>query len=224
MWPNPTNPIRASAQRGRLGDGVVVHRRRPHVAAQRAVLGQEVAAQHDRRGQDVLGDRAFVVKGVGHQHVRAAARRSRPCRCPRRRRGSAAASRPRPPSSAVNRLADVDLGVAQLVQQRRRPARRATRTSRPAAARPRTARGAGPGWRRRPGSSSSAPLQRRAFAVERPAGNQVLHGDGVVARAEPLGQVQLVRGGDRVLVEFDAEAGRVGHVEVAVDDLVRAAW
>ena len=71
---------------------------------------------------------------------------------------------------------------------------------------------------------TSTSLQRRAFAVECPARNQVLHGDGVVATAQTLALVQLMCGGHGVVVELDAETGCVRHREVAVDDLVGLRW
>lgn len=42
---------------------------------------------------------------------------------------------------------------------------------------------------------TSASVQGRALAVERPAGDQILHRDGVVAAAQALTLVQLVCGG-----------------------------
>src|SRR5690349_23942810 len=76
-------------------------------------------------------------------------------------------------------------------------------------------------WGRRLGSATtiftSIPLQCRAFAVEGPAGNQVLHRDGIVAATEPLGAVQRVGRRDGVVVECHAQPRRVRHGQVAVD-------
>src|ERR1700752_4979174 len=47
------------------------------------------------------------------------------------------------------------------------------------------------------------------LVVKGPAGNQELHGDGVVARAEPVLLVQRVRGLDRAAIDLDAEARAV---------------
>src|SRR3712207_9236678 len=49
-----------------------------------------------------------------------------------------------------------------------------------------------------------------ALRVERPAGDEVLHRDGVVAGAQAVLEVELVRGGHGVPVELDAQAGRGG--------------
>ena len=90
-------------QRAGLRDRVVVHRRRPHVAAQRRSWARKSRRSMTAAASDVLGDRPLVVKGVGHQHVPATARRSRPCRCPRRRRGSSRSFSAASAISAVNR-------------------------------------------------------------------------------------------------------------------------
>ena len=152
--------------------------------------------------------------------VRRAARRSRPCRCPRRRRGSAAASRAAAAISAVNRPPTIDVGVAQ-----GRPAARLPDASRTlgarAAARPRTARDAGPGCgrRRRPScqlaaapgaccrTSSRAPGTAWRSTSSRPPSPSRWYSSWAAATAS--------------VVEFDTEAGRSRHGEVAVDDLER---
>src|SRR4029079_3961996 len=52
---------------------------------------------------------------------------------------------------------------------------------------------------------ASSSLQSRALAVERPARHQVLHADGVVPGPKALLLVELVCGGNRLLVEIDAQ-------------------
>src|SRR3712207_8949347 len=47
-----------------------------------------------------------------------------------------------------------------------------------------------------------------ALRVERPAGDEVLHRDGVVAGAQAVLEVELVRGRHGVPVELDAQADR----------------
>src|SRR5262249_15803870 len=54
------------------------------------------------------------------------------------------------------------------------------------------------------GDSEESADQRRALVVETPAGDQVLHRDRVVALAQAVAQVQLVRGLDRGHVQRDA--------------------
>ena len=66
----PDEPDVCVTQRAGLRYRSVVHRRRPHVAAQLTVLGQEVASLHHRRRDHVLGDGPLMVKHVGHQNVR----------------------------------------------------------------------------------------------------------------------------------------------------------
>ena len=136
---------------------------------------------------DVLGDRPLVMEGVGHQNVR-------------RQRGEVDLVGARAGDVDQPQLlgdgghvrgepsADVDVGVAQLVQQcggstptsqhdRRRPGGRAASNRSRCGHQVRSVTTIFIG---------SVPLQRRTFAVERPARDQVLHGDGVVAGAESL--------------------------------------
>src|ERR1035441_10158460 len=59
--------------------------------------------------------------------------------------------------------------------------------------------------------------------IELPVGNEALHGDGVIARAKGLTIVEVVRALDSIEVEFNAEAGSLGHCNHAVLDLERIA-
>src|ERR1700733_14518381 len=51
--------------------------------------------------------------------------------------------------------------------------------------------------------------QARTLVVKSPAGNQELHGEGVVAGAEPVRLVKLVRRFERCRVDLDAKARTV---------------
>jgi hypothetical protein len=68
--PEPDEANMRVGQRPCLRYRRVVHRRRPHVAAQLTVLGQEVAAQHHRGRDHILSDGSLMVKRVGHHNVR----------------------------------------------------------------------------------------------------------------------------------------------------------
>src|SRR5690349_20409403 len=61
-------------------------------------------------------------------------------------------------------------------------------------------------------------VERRALRVELPPGNQVLHGHRVVARAQAVLLVQLVRLLHFGHVELDAQAGLLRHVDHAAHD------
>src|SRR5689334_16607149 len=60
-----------------------------------------------------------------------------------------------------------------------------------------------------------------ALRVEGPVLDEVLHRDGVVAGAEAVLEVELVRRGQPVAVERHAEPGPGRHLDRAVDDLER---
>src|SRR5580692_2932051 len=63
--------------------------------------------------------------------------------------------------------------------------------------------------------------QAGTLVVECPAGNEVLHRDGVVARAKPLALVERMRGLQRSAVDLDAKPGPVRHRDPAALDLQR---
>lgn len=65
--------------------------------------------------------------------------------------------------------------------------------------------------------------QAGALVVERPAGNEELHGGRVVARAEAVVDVEGVGRLDRRHVDFDAQARALGQRDLAADDLQRLA-
>src|SRR6185369_2086951 len=66
-------------------------------------------------------------------------------------------------------------------------------------------------------------LKCRALRVEFPAGYQVLHGHRVVSRPQAVLLVKLVGFLDLGHVELDAQAGLLGYLDHAADDLQRVA-
>src|SRR5579883_639512 len=61
------------------------------------------------------------------------------------------------------------------------------------------------------------------LVVKGPAGDQELHGDGVVARAKPVLVVERIRRLDRAAIDLDAEPGTVRNGDLAALDLQRLA-
>src|ERR1700759_1635854 len=57
--------------------------------------------------------------------------------------------------------------------------------------------------------------QAGALVVKGPAGNQELHGDGIVARAKAMLFVERMRGRDPIAIDLDAEPGLLGHSDLA---------
>ena len=55
--------------------------------------------------------------------------------------------------------------------------------------------------------------------IKRPAGNEVLHGHGVIACAEAMLQIKLMGFFNLDHVELDTEAWPLGYFYVAIDDL-----
>src|SRR5678816_177339 len=70
---------------------------------------------------------------------------------------------------------------------------------------------------------SGSAVEGRTLRIEGPAGNQELHRAGVVARAQAVTQVELMRLLDLRHVELDAEAGPGRHRHQAAFDLERLA-
>src|SRR5262245_18759596 len=63
--------------------------------------------------------------------------------------------------------------------------------------------------------------ERRALGIELPVRDQALHRHGVLARAEAMLAVELVRLLDLAHVELDAQAWFLRHLHVAADDAQR---
>src|SRR5438270_12105801 len=59
------------------------------------------------------------------------------------------------------------------------------------------------------------------LVVEGPAGDQVLHGNSVIAGAESMLLVEVMRGVDGGSVDFDTQARPVRHRDLAALDLER---
>src|SRR5581483_10738354 len=70
---------------------------------------------------------------------------------------------------------------------------------------------------------SSSSHQAGSFGIELPVGDKVLHGKGIVARAERLVDIEIVGALDGIEVQLNAEAGALGQSNVAVSDLERIA-
>src|SRR5438105_2916859 len=64
-------------------------------------------------------------------------------------------------------------------------------------------------------------VERGALRIECPAWNQVLHRHRVIARAQAVLQVEMVRSFDLDHVELDTEAGLLGHRHETPLDLQR---
>src|SRR5688572_26724758 len=58
-----------------------------------------------------------------------------------------------------------------------------------------------------------SPVERGALRIEGPVRDQVLHGHGVVARAQALREVELMRLFNLELVEVDAEPRPLRHLD-----------
>src|SRR3954471_1374085 len=63
--------------------------------------------------------------------------------------------------------------------------------------------------------------QARTLVVEGPAGDQVLHGNSVIAGAESMLLVEVMRGVDGGPVDFDTQARPLRHGDLAALDLER---
>src|SRR5262245_44298435 len=72
-----------------------------------------------------------------------------------------------------------------------------------------------------PPAISASAHQARPLVVERPTRDEELHRGRVVARAEAMLLVELVRRRDPRHVDLDAEAGRIRHPDQSAGDAQR---